>query len=246
MKITDILKEMDKYFGRNDYLTAEKIMLSYLDRAEKENNIPVLVVLYNECIGFYRKQGQKSRAYGYCDKILALLREYKLEDTLDGATSFINCGTAKKAFGEAEKGIPYFLKAEQIYKSKLSENDKRMGGFYNNFGLALMDVGNFEKSEECFENALSVMAANTDGKPDMAITHLNIADLIAKKYGLFDGCEAINGHLDIAQGLLNECEDNSGYYAFVCEKCAPTFGYYGHFLYEQILKERARKIYEGA
>ena len=37
----------------------------------------------------------------------------------------------------------------------------------------------------------------------------------------------------------------NGYHAFVCEKCAPTFEYYGYFLYANELKERAKRIYEG-
>lgn len=35
-----------------------------------------------------------------------------------------------------------------------------------------------------------------------------------------------------------------GYYAFVCEKCAPTFDYYGYFLTAEALKETAEKIYK--
>ena len=34
-----------------------------------------------------------------------------------------------------------------------------------------------------------------------------------------------------------------GYYAFVCEKCAPTFEYYGYFLAAQDLNERAEAGY---
>ena len=34
-----------------------------------------------------------------------------------------------------------------------------------------------------------------------------------------------------------------GYYAFVCEKCTPTFEYYGYFLTAEALKETAEKIY---
>ena len=35
-----------------------------------------------------------------------------------------------------------------------------------------------------------------------------------------------------------------GYYAFVCEKCAPAFSYYGYFLAAQELERRAKEIYE--
>ena len=34
-----------------------------------------------------------------------------------------------------------------------------------------------------------------------------------------------------------------GYYAFVCEKCAPVFEYYGYFLTADRFRETAEKIY---
>ena len=35
-----------------------------------------------------------------------------------------------------------------------------------------------------------------------------------------------------------------GNYAFVCEKCAPVFGFYGRFMTEKELNARMRSIYE--
>ena len=34
-----------------------------------------------------------------------------------------------------------------------------------------------------------------------------------------------------------------GYYAFVCEKCAPVFAHYGYFLADEDLRNRAKAIY---
>ena len=45
-------------------------------------------------------------------------------------------------------------------------------------------------------------------------------------------------------GIYEAHEKRDGYYAFVCEKCASVFGYYGRFFYEKELTERARRIYE--
>ena len=39
--------------------------------------------------------------------------------------------------------------------------------------------------------------------------------------------------------------EKNAYYAFVCSKCAPSFDYFGFFVTAQILKERAKRIYEG-
>ena len=63
------------------------------------------------------------------------------------------------------------------------------------------------------------------------------------RIGLVDGDEIIRSYLDIAEGLLENCKIRDGYYAFVCEKCASVFGYYGRFLYEKSLYDRAQSIY---
>ena len=45
-------------------------------------------------------------------------------------------------------------------------------------------------------------------------------------------------------GIYEAHEKRDGYYAFVCEKCASVFGYYGRFFYDGELRARARGIYE--
>ena len=37
---------------------------------------------------------------------------------------------------------------------------------------------------------------------------------------------------------------HNGYYAYVCEKCAPTFRYFGRFACADELKQRSDEIYE--
>ena len=56
-----------------------------------------------------------------------------------------------------------------------------------------------------------------------------------------------SARLEAAERLLDDpALPRDGYYAFVCEKCAPTFDYYGYFLVADDLNERARAIYERA
>ena len=65
--------------------------------------------------------------------------------------------------------------------------------------------------------------------------------------GAEDASAQVDGVLDTAQALLDSPSlVRDGYYAFVCEKCAPTFAYYGWFAAADELNERARAIYERA
>ena len=66
-------------------------------------------------------------------------------------------------------------------------------------------------------------------------TNLKSTSLPAKGYKVI---------LNKAIKILDEHKNKDGYYAFVCEKCASVFGYYGYFAYENELKMRAREIYE--
>ena len=53
--------------------------------------------------------------------------------------------------------------------------------------------------------------------------------------------------LDTASELLDTTTaPRDGYYAFVCEKCAPTFAHYGYFLVAEDLTARANELYAKA
>ena len=79
------------------------------------------------------------------------------------------------------------------------------------------------------------------------MTCLNRADVIDRRDGMEAGEARIAELMDRAAALLRgDGFPRDGYYAFVCEKCAPTFDYYGYFLVADDLNERARAIYERA
>ena len=73
-----------------------------------------------------------------------------------------------------------------------------------------------------------------------------MADAVAAQDGLEAGEARIFALLDRAYELLHgEAIPHNGYYAFVCEKCAPSFSYYGYFLAAEELRKEAERIYEG-
>ena len=95
-----------------------------------------------------------------------------------------------------------------------------------------------------YRRALDVMSNNRFGELEMAVTYLNMANEAEARYGLIPAEERINEYIDRARELLDTPGiPHDGYYAFVCEKCAPTFEYYGYFLDAGEFRERARRIY---
>ena len=245
ININTLISELDYLLSKNDYLSARDFLEKWVEASHNQNDNKALFSLCNECIGLYRKIGEKENCYKYCAKALDLLKILNIESTVTGATAYTNCATAYKAFGEAEKSIPFFEKAALLYERLLAENDPKLAGLYNNFALSLVDLKNFEKAFELYEKAIRVLDRNPQFNLEQAVSYLNMANAVEAQKGLENACEDIDILLDKAQKVLDEkYSEADGNYAFVCEKCAPTFGYYGRFLYENELKERARIIYE--
>lgn len=245
INITNLITELDNILSRNDYNSARNFLEKWVEISQNQNDKKALFSLCNECIGLYRKIGDRDNCYKYCEKALDLLKDLDVENTVTGATAYINCATAYKAFGEAENSIPLFEKAVHLYENLLPKNDRRLAGLYNNFALSLVDLKEYKNAIEFYKKAINVLDKNPKFNLEQAVSYLNMANAVEAQKGLENACEEIDILLDKAQNVLDEnYSETDGNYAFVCEKCAPTFSYYGRFLYENELKERARVIYE--
>ena len=86
-----------------------------------------------------------------------------------------------------------------------------------------------------------------NGELEQAVTYLNMADALESRDGPEAAEKEIETLLDTAYDLLQTPSvPRDGYYAFVCEKCAPAFSYYGFFMAAEELQEQAEKIYRRA
>lgn len=240
-----VLEKLDDHLGRNDYDSAERHLLYWLDEAKDGIDKHGMLTVENELMGLYRKTNRKEKALESVRKALDLIDELKLGSAVVAGTTFTNAATVYKAFAMPEESIELFEKAKEIYEKELQSDDPRLGGLYNNLGLTLTDLKRFDEAEEYYNKAINVMSNNKNGELEIAITYLNLCDLNEAKLGSEQSEKIIDEYIEKAYELLNrDYLPRNGYYAFVCEKCAPTFGYFGRFLYQKELSYRARCIYE--
>jgi len=235
-----ILGKLDEYLNKNDYASAERHLLYWRGESKQKGELRTELLVENELIGLYRKLGRRDDALDAVTSALDIIEKLGARDQVGSATVYLNCATAYKAFGEAEISLSLFLMAREIYEKELQPNDTRLAGLYNNMGLTLVDLGQFDEAKELYRKAVRLAS----GTLDEAITYLNLASAVDTEKGLLDSEEEIGEYLDIAENILENYPKRDGYYAFVCEKCASVFGYYGRFLYEKELKERAETIYD--
>ncbi len=223
-----IREKLDEYMSRRDYAGAERHLNYWLAEARQNGDLRGEFFVRGEMMGHYRKTGNQEQAILNANESLNLIEKLGFENTLSAGTAYVNAATVYDAFGMPERSIELFEKAKAIYEESLPEHDGRLGGLYNNMGLAYMALRRFGEAYEAFLKALDVMDKVEHGALEQAITYLNLANAVELEHGLEKGEQKIGQYLDKAAVLLDDpALPRDGYYAFVCEKCAPTFDYYG-------------------
>lgn len=239
-----VLDKLDEHLGRNDYDFAEKHLLYWLGEAKSVGDNRSALLFLNELAGLYRKLTRESDALATVSSLLELIENMGISNNIGAGTTYINCATVYKAFGKAQEALPLFEKARAVYEKSLQPTDKRFGGLFNNMALALVDLERFDDAYELYDKAISVMQSAEDGDLEVAITYLNIASAKETQLGAVECEEEVKVLIEKAMIILDEHTPRDGYYAFVCEKCASVFGYFGYFVYEKELGKRAEEIYE--
>ena len=212
-----VQEKLDHYMNRKDYEGAERHLLYWLSESERGHDLRGRLLVCNELIGFYRKTGRKEDAFHFCRDALALLKEMDFEDSISAGTTYINAATAYSAFGEPGEALVLFRKARDLYETFPHTPPHLLGGLYNNMALACQALGHYEEASFGIFKVL--------------------------KYGASNWRRHIAGAYKLLQ---DKSAPHDGYYAFICERCAPCFSYYGYFAAAEELLQEAGSIYERA
>ncbi len=241
-----VIAKADEYFAKNDMPGVKRHLTYWLAEARALGDRRGELAVLDELIGACRMMGLREEGLRAVDEALSLTEALSLADTVTGATVCLNAGTAYKAFGMDDKAVAMYRLARPIYEKYLNPDDSRIAGLCNNMAIALTAVGQTDEAERLFRRAAAIKERDDAGKPDAAVSWLNLADLIAGRDGLEDGAEQIEACLEKAQALLTDpAVPRDSYYAFVAGKCAPVFTYYGWFAFGGELKELSEAIYDG-
>lgn len=240
-----IIAKMNDYMSRRDYAGAERHLLYWLNEAKLGKDGGGELMIRNELIGHFRKTGNREGAFEHAEAALELLDKLGLSGSKSAGITYINIATAYNAFGENEMSLQIFNKAKETLQRLKDPDSDLLGGLYNNMALTCAALSRFDEAFSHYESALGYMSKVKGGGLECAITYLNMADAYEAALGSEAAEEKISELLDKAYSLLiNTDAPHNGYYAFVCEKCAPSFSYYGYFNEATELSRKAKEIYE--
>ena len=239
-----IREKVNECMSRRDYPGVERVLLYWLQEAREGRDLRGQLMIRNELVGHYRKTGEKERAHESADDALRLIGQMDYASSLSAATTYVNIATAYHSFGEYKQALPLFEKAREIDEKHPGADPALVGGMYNNMGLTCAALARYDQALSLYRSAMEKMALTPNGALEQAITCLNMANAVEGKLGLEAGEKQIFDLLDRAEALLEQKElPRDGYYAYVCEQCAPTFAYYGYFLQAEKLRSTAEELY---
>ena len=243
--IRHVVDKLDRALARGDYAEGMRLLDYWTREARALGDEDGELSVTSELLGLSRRVNDREKGLAAIDRALELLEKSGLADTVSGATILLNAATTKKHFGDPEGAIPLYRQAEAVYLARLSPDDERLGGLYNNFASSLSETGDRKTAEAYYEKALAVMEKNgAAGLLGVAVTSVNLADFYAAGDEP-EKDEKICATLERAWAALESPDaPRDGEYAFVASKCAPAFSYYGWFFAASELEKRVKEIYE--
>lgn len=243
MEIQRILDKYDRLMDEKEFEEAGRHLNYWVAEAEAVKDDRSAFTLLNELVGFYRMQGMKAESLSAIDRLLKVTEQMNLNDTVSGATAYINAATGYKSIDMAEEALPLYEKALVIYTRDLTSSDTRISALYNNMALTLMALEDYERSREFFLKALDILTENENSENEQAITLLNLADLAEKTMSQEEAEGKIAEYIEKAKEKLDESflKKNSGF-KFTAEKCIPAIKYHGYFLVAMDLEEKAAAL----
>ncbi len=236
-----VIEKIDQLYAKGNLNEASRLLNYWRQEGLALRDYRGLISINNELVGVYRKLNDEKSALNIVEETLSLIDRLNIGDTVSGATILLNCATDLKAFGQALRAIPMYNKVEEVYLAHLDNNDDMLAGLYNNCALAYVDVGQYQQAEEYYNKALAVKANVTGGELESAITYVNLAHLY-EEWGKMD---RVLECMETAEYLLKTDNiTNNGYYAFVLEKCSPSFEYFGLTEQAQYFSLLSKELYE--
>ncbi len=241
-----VISKLDECFSKNDLDGARRLLSYWESEARAIGDRRGLLEILNEQIGFFRRTNEETPALNAVNEALEIINAENIEGTVSAATIMINAATTLKAFGKVLESEPIYDSALKIYINE-GVTGFRLAALYNNMASAKAEIKKYKAAENFYIKAMDILKSENAHTPEIAVSLVNLAHLY---YDMETSGQAASHTpeetMEKALDILNSPEiPRDGNYAFICSKCAPSFGFFGYFVTENELLKRTEDIYEG-
>lgn len=232
MELDKILEQLQELFGTYQIERVETFLEEKIEQAFAAGDMSTVITLMNEMIGYLRDTGKNDKALYYCDRVLALMKQERLEGSLPYATTLLNVANAYRAAGRLQESMVQYRTVLRLYDGRVAQDDMLYASLFNNMSLLYQEMGDYENACRCLKNALAIVMTKPDKRIETAVTFTNLAasqlqlgelpeaiENLQKAFSIFDMDEEKDFHyggalaaMAQAQYLMGNLEASAQYY----------------------------------
>lgn len=240
------IEQLDRCFAEKNLTAAASCLSFWEGEAKNAGDERGLLTVMNEAVGLYRRTKEREKARHAVEECLTLLKTLDLMETASGNVILVNCATTLSSLGETEKSIPLYEAAQEQARRDGRTDTYEYAALLNNKAAALDALERYDEAEAHWREAIRILKEEGKHDGEIAISYVCLAHLFYDRGP--SGREEAEHLMDDAWEYLNSprITERGGNYAFVLEKCAPSFTFFGREIEAQALRETAEEIYGAA
>lgn len=205
MNIGQIRDIVDGYYQRKETELGYQFLLEQVQLAIKQQDDALVLGLLNEILGYCRVAGKLSLGRDIIKRMDLLVTSLSLQDTLIGATTYLNIATFYSVSKDLILAQQYYQKVITIYTLTLDKNDERLASLYNNISIFYQQNNHFLKAYQYLQKALAIITTLPDCQIEEATTYTNMAQVCFLLQRIPEGMEAIEKSLSLF--IKKDCKD---------------------------------------
>lgn len=232
-----LFDRLDKLFYKKDFAGAEAFLLDSAKQFASVNDYEQELICYNELSGIYRKQNLKDKALWAVSCAMELIQAHPYPYNLLGDV-YTSLATAYMHFASYDNAMELFDKAKVCYEYYYKKPTLQMATLLNNMGLCYMAIAKLDIAVRYFKQSVIILETLSGYPLELAMSYISLAEAMG------------DAECDELYTKAFKCFDSpllkrDGYYAFVAEKCLPSFERNGYFRAKLTLEKRIASINEG-
>ena len=170
---------LDAIFARHEAATkAEPYLIDAMDAAENAGDMPGLLTVLNETMGFYRSQSRHQDNQWIIQRAIELALRLGFEGTEAWATTLINAATSQRAAGNYAQAEDLYTQALACAAHVYGPDDRRLAALHNNLSMLYSETGRTAQAVDELRTALAILehgSVDTATDVDIASTCANLA-----------------------------------------------------------------------
>lgn len=181
MDLNIFFKELDLIFKTGDIKKAEEFVLEWMEKAQKEGNIPAILAIANELGGIYRVTSRFEEGRDAYSIAIHAIKLLKLEHTEQHGTTLLNLASVYAASKNNMEALKLYEQAVEIYEEAGLSNDYRLAALYNNISHVYDELKELDKAQLNAEKSLRIIEMLPEFPIEKATTYTSLACIYLKQ-----------------------------------------------------------------